>query len=83
MHEKFKSLLEDEYTWPAEFHFKFIVPTAELDLAQSLLDSPKVSLRASRNQKYTSLSAWIEMESSEAVVLLYEKMRQIPGVIAL
>lgn len=83
MYEKFKSLLDDEYDWPAQFHFKFIVPTSELERAKTLLQCEHIDLRASRNQKFTSLSAWMEMTSSEDVLEVYTRMQVIPRVISL
>jgi len=83
MHEKFKELLDEEHDWPAKFHFKFIVPTKELEQAKKLLQTEEINLRSSRNQKFTSLNAWIEMGSSEDVIDVYTRMQQIPGVISL
>lgn len=83
MHEKFKSLLDEEYEWPAKFHFKFIVPTDELENAKALLKTADIDYRASRNQKFTSLSAWIEMSCSDDVIDVYLRMQQIPRIISL
>lgn len=83
MHEKFKALLEEEYVFPTEFQFTFIVPTEEVKTVQDLLNNAKIRLRASRNNRYTSVSAWMKLSSSEEVVYVYERMRGIPGIIAL
>ncbi|PKL75841.1 MAG: DUF493 domain-containing protein [Candidatus Melainabacteria bacterium HGW-Melainabacteria-1] len=83
MHEKFKALLEEEHIFPTEFRFTFIVPTEEVDTVQNLLNNARIRLRASSNNRYTSVSAWMKLSSSEEVVYVYEKMRGIPGIIAL
>lgn len=83
MHEKFKALLEEEYIFPTEFHFTFIVPTEQVETVQELLNASRIKLKASRNNRYTSVNAWMKLSSSEEVVYVYEKMRGIPGIIAL
>lgn len=83
MHEKFKALLEEEYIFPTEFHFKFIVPTEHIGQVQGLLNTERLQLKPSRNNRYTSVNAWIKLSSSEEVVFVYEKMREVPGIIAL
>lgn len=83
MHEKFKALLEEEYIFPTEFHFTFIVPTEHVEQVQGLLNTDRLKLKASRNNRYTSVNAWIKLSSSEEVVYVYEKMREVPGIIAL
>ncbi|MBF2054734.1 MAG: DUF493 family protein [Candidatus Sericytochromatia bacterium] len=83
MHEKFKALLEENYVWPAEFHFKFIVPTEQIEALKALLNTDKIELRPSRNQTYTSVNAWMKLASSDEVVYVYEKVKDIKGLIAL
>ncbi len=83
MSDKFKALLEEEYIFPTEFYFNFIVPTDQVETVQDLLGTDRVQLTPSRNNRYTSVKAWMKLSSSEEVVYVYEKMRGIPGIIAL
>ena len=83
MHEKFKALLEEEHIFPTEFRFTFIVPTEQVETVQGLLNTGRIRLRASSNNRYTSVSAWMKLSSSDEVVYVYEKMKGIPGIIAL
>lgn len=83
MSDKFKALLEEEYIFPTEFYFNFIVPTDQVETVQDLLGTDRVQLTPSRNNRYTSVKAWMKLSSSEEVVYVYEKMRNIPGIIAL
>lgn len=83
-HAKFKALLEEEYIWPADFHFKFIVPVAQVDALQGLLNTTaRIEVRLSRNNRYASISARMKMASSDEVVYVYEKVSEIEGIIAL
>ena len=83
MREKFKELLDNEYTWPVEFHFKFIVKTQFVEQAEELLNQARIELRPSRNNKYTSVNAWMKLASSDEVIYVYDKLQQIPGIISL
>lgn len=81
---KFKALLEEQYIWPADFHFKFIVPVAQVDALQALLNAtPRVEVRLSRHNRYASVSVWMKMASSEEVIYVYEKVKAVEGLIAL
>lgn len=83
-HAKFKALLEEQYIWPADFHFKFIVPVAQVDALQRLLNTTaRIEVHLSRNNRYASISTRMKMASSEEVVYVYEKVRAIEGIIAL
>ena len=83
MREKFKELLDNEYTWPAEYHFKFIVATKYVEQVRELLNQARIELVPSRNNKYTSVNAWMKLASSDEVIYVYDVLQQIPGVISL
>ncbi|MGE3727756.1 MAG: DUF493 domain-containing protein [Candidatus Sericytochromatia bacterium] len=83
-HWKFKALLEEEYVWPTDFHFKFIVPVAQVDALQGLLNTTaRIVVKLSRNNRYASVSARMKMSSSDEVVYVYELVSGIEGIIAL
>jgi len=83
MREQFKALLDEEYDWPADFHFKFIVPTEQVAALTELLKTDRIKLKASRNNRYTSINAWMKLSSSDEVIYVYDRIEQIPGIIAL
>ena len=83
MREQFKALLDEEYDWPADFHFKFIVPTEQVAALTELLKTDRIKLKASRNNRYTSVNAWMKLSSSDEVIYVYDRIEQIPGIIAL
>lgn len=82
-HAKFRELLDAHHSWPTEYLFKFIVPEALLTKTQLLFQPAEISYRMSSTGKYVSLSFSLKMESSDGVLAVYEKAKQIPGIIAL
>ena len=54
--DSFKKSLDEEYNFPAEYNFKFIVATKEKNKVVDLLPKAKISEKKSRNGKYTSLT---------------------------
>ena len=83
-HAKFRALLDQEYSWPTDYYFKFIVPVTEVDALQALLNTTaRIKVRLSRNNRYASVSAHMKMSSSQEVVYVYEKVAEIEGLIAL
>lgn len=80
---RFQELLDDQYAWPAEYTFKFIVPEAELERLKAIFGQVPLSVRASRKGRYMSVTARMLIHSSDEVVAVYRMAGTIPGVIAL
>ena len=84
---KFRELLEQNYTWPALYMFKFICPADNESIArlQQLFDPEvaEISLRPSSKGNYVSFTVKELMLSVEAVLQRYEQARGIPGLISL
>ena len=84
---KFRELLEQNYTWPALYMFKFICPADNEAIAR--LQRPfdpevaELSLRPSSKGNYVSFTAKELMMSVDAVIERYEQARGIPGLISL
>ena len=84
--DSLRQKLEESGEFPRVFLFKFIVPSdnRSIALAEALFDDQaQVSLRSSRNGKYTSISAKELMLSAEAIIDRYRSALQIDGLIAL
>lgn len=81
--EEFKERLDQEHNWPSKYLFKFIVPSALQDQVSSLFPPDSVSIKASSQGNYRSITVDLLMGSSEEVLEIYEKVHQIEGVIAL
>jgi len=85
--EKLKAALDQVHNWPSVYPFKFIVPSENQKIAmvEALFnaETAQITMRQSKNGKYTSITAKEIMTSGEAVLELYEEARKIKGLIAL
>tara|TARA_Y100000389_G_C17368798_1_gene467839 strand:- start:192 stop:458 length:267 start_codon:yes stop_codon:yes gene_type:complete len=83
----FKKLLEENYTWPCLYMFKFICPAKNENIAhlESLFnsESSEVILRQSSKGNFVSVTAKEIMLSPESVLNRYKEVEQIPGLLSL
>ena len=75
--------LDEYYTWPSPYMFKFIAPMARVDELTELFKGKPFTTKFSRNAKYVSITAEWEVGSSEEVISFYREAKKIEGVIAL
>lgn len=84
---RLKEKLEENTIFPAEYLYKFIVPTHEDKIAQmyKVFDGKKaeISTNNSSSGKYTSFSIKIWVETSDEIIHLYQKAGKIAGIISL
>jgi putative lipoic acid-binding regulatory protein len=80
---KFKELLDKHYNWPEEYTFKFIVPKAQESFVDERLKDFQVMKKPSKKGNYISYTFKAQMSSANQVVVLYENVLEIKGVIAL
>jgi len=85
--ERLKTELENSNDWPAEYLFKFIVPTnlQKTEAVQNAFDGlgAVVKTTKSRNENYTSISINVQMESSQQIIDKYIEVSTIEGIISL
>ena len=81
--DRFKELLDDQNDWPTRYTFKFIAPSDSLDRLKRVFDDHPVRVRESSKGNYKSVTAHLQMSSSEEVVAIYEEASEIDGVISL
>lgn len=82
--QSFRESLDGYYDWPCGYLFKFIAPRAQLEEVVALFEEDtEVSTRESKKGNYVSVTAEMEMESSEAVVEVYRRAGEIEGVMPL
>lgn len=81
--ENFRQLLDDQNDWPAEYLFKFIVPRDGVEKIKKVFGAQPVTVRASTKGNYASVTARIEMSSSDEVVAIYEAAAEVEGVVSL
>jgi hypothetical protein len=86
--EKFESLKEallNNHTFPTDYMFKFVVPNTPAKEAEliTLFAGSEIKKRLSKSGKYLSVTAVVNVQSADEVILFYQKASTIEGVISL
>jgi putative lipoic acid-binding regulatory protein len=81
--ESFRLKLEQHYSWPSLYMFKFIVPKGKEPEVKNLFPTHEVTEKASSQGNYTSITVQIMAPSSDVVIEIYQKAATIEGLIAL
>ena len=76
-------MLDQEHDWPTWYLFKFIAPRGKEDKVVAIFPKGQASVKASTKGNYRSVTAKLMMSSANEVLDIYEKARQIEGVLAL
>ena len=84
---KLKVQLEDTTTFPADYLYKFIVPTDgnQAQEVEALFNNSGavINTKKSKTGKYISVSIVLKIESSDKVISYYKKAEKIKGIISL
>jgi hypothetical protein len=75
--------LDEFYTFPCCYVFKFIAPMARVDELAGLFQGKPFTTRYSKNARYVSFTAEWEVASSEEVISYYQRAGKMKGVISL
>lgn len=81
--DKFKALLDDQYSWPDYYSFKFIIKSNNKESLIKALAGFDISENQSSKAKYTSITARRLIQSTEEVVAVYTEVSKIEGIISL
>ncbi len=85
--DNLKEKLNNHYSWPSVYLFKFIIPNDESKTTTFISffqdETDKINLNSSSTGKYTSISVHKKMNSAEEIIAIYEKATKIEGLIAL
>lgn len=79
----FREKLDQHYSWPSLYMFKFIVPAGREQEVKALFIQHEVREKQSAKGNYTSITAQMMMPSAEAVIAVYQRASEIPGIVAL
>ena len=82
---KLKVQLE-QLEWPNVYLFKFIVPNNPESVARTVAlfdEASEIEYHESKNAKFISVSAKEMMLSADSIMEIYEKAKDIPGIISL
>ncbi|MFQ3181489.1 MAG: putative lipoic acid-binding regulatory protein [Polaribacter sp.] len=86
-YSKLKVQLDDTTTFPADYLYKFIVPTLENQVAEvkKIFDNTGavIKTKKSKTGKYVSVSITIKLKTSDEVIVNYKKAAKIKGIISL
>lgn len=86
-YKKLKAQLEDTTSFPADYLYKFIVPTDEnqAEEVKALFDKggAVIDTKKSKTGKYISVSIRLKVKSSEEIIAYYKKVENIKGIISL
>jgi len=84
---KLKESLDASSEYPSEYLFKFIVPTTknQLQEVEEMFDLPGVVIdtRASKTNKYKSVSIRMTVKSSDEIIAKYKEVAVVEGIISL
>lgn len=84
---KLKAQLEETTTFPADYLYKFIVPTTENQVkeVEILFDNTGavMNTKKSKTGKYVSVSVLLKVQNADEVITYYKKAEAIKGIISL
>lgn len=84
---KLKLQLDDTTTFPADYMYKFIVPTDDnqVEEVEALFNNSGavINTKKSKTGKYVSVSIVLKITSSDKVISYYKKAEKIKGIISL
>ena len=86
-YERLKTELDMSNTWPAEYLFKFIVPT-DLEKIATVANAfdcmgAVIKTTQSKTGKFTSLSVDVLMKNSQEIIDKYIEVSTVEGIISL
>jgi len=81
--KSFKAALEEEYSFPTQYVFKFIIKSSSKQDVIDLLPDAMIKEKKSTKGKYVSITLTQFVKNSSEIVYIYEKASKIKGVISL
>ena len=86
-YERLKVELDNSNTWPAEYLFKFIVPTVDDNVARvenafNCLGAV-IKTTKSKTGKFTSISVDVTMKNAQEIIDKYQEVGTIEGIVSL
>ncbi len=86
-YERLKVELDNSNTWPAEYLYKFIVPSVadNVEQVQKAFDSMGAVIKTTKSKtgKFTSVSIDVTMNSADEVIGKYKEVSTIEGIVSL
>jgi uncharacterized protein len=86
-YERLKVELDNSNTWPAEYLFKFIVPSENNNVQQveNAFNCMGAVIKTTKSKtgKFTSISVDVQMKNSQEIIDKYLEVSIIKGIISL
>ena len=86
-YERLKTELDMSNTWPAEYLFKFIVPTdtAKIQKVEEAFDCMGAVIKTTKSKtgKFTNISVDVQVKDSQEIIDKYLEVSTIEGIISL
>ena len=86
-YDRLRTELNNSNTWPAEYLFKFIVPTYQekIEKVENAFNSmgAVIETKHSKTGKYTSISIDVQMPNAQKIIDKYLELSTITGIISL
>ncbi len=86
-YERLRVELDQSNTWPAEYLYKFIVPSdrEKIEQVQKAFDDmgAVIDTRQSKTGKFTSISVNVQMRDALQVISKYKQVSDVEGIISL
>ncbi|QTD38385.1 DUF493 family protein [Polaribacter batillariae] len=86
-YSKLKVQLDDTTSFPADYLYKFIVPTTKNQVTEveDIFDNrgAVITTKKSKTGRYVSVSIILKIENSDEVISFYKKVEKIEGIISL
>tara|TARA_R110002049_G_scaffold24588_15_gene87016 strand:- start:4801 stop:5082 length:282 start_codon:yes stop_codon:yes gene_type:complete len=86
-YNKLKVQLDDTTDFPADYLYKFIVPTTEnqVEEVENIFNNTGavINTKKSKTGKYISVSIILKVKNSDQIIAYYKKAEKINGIISL
>lgn len=82
-YKEFKDKLDKEHQWPTVYMFKFVVPKDKVAEFNQVFEQESVKSKESKAGNYMSFTMNKMINTSQEVVDIYLKAKNIEGLIAL
>ncbi|PCJ95031.1 MAG: hypothetical protein COA50_11515 [Flavobacteriaceae bacterium] len=86
-YNRLKKQLDAYGSWPADYLYKFIVPTdvSKIEEINHVFDNTGavITSKQSKKGKYTSISVTVNMQGPDEVIAKYKEVGKVKGVISL
>ena len=86
-YERLKVELDKSNSWPAEYLFKFIVPTIEENIqkVENAFNCMGAVIKTTKSKtgKFTSVSVDVTVKDSQEIIDKYQELSTIEGIVSL